>query len=73
MAAIGETFENMGWFQPESHPFDDSGLRAVAHPPLPCGEDDLPLANPLKGAIVLSRTSGIWRMSADRNAADSWR
>jgi hypothetical protein len=28
-------------------------------------EGDLPLPQPLKGAIVLSKTPGIWRMSAD--------
>jgi hypothetical protein len=51
--------------RPEATRSVTAGLRAISASSAVCGEGDLPLPQPLKGAIVLSKTPGIWRMSAD--------
>jgi hypothetical protein len=62
MAAIDETFENMG-FDPKATRSMMAGLLRAISASSAGGEGDLPLPKPLKGAIVLSKTPGIWRMS----------
>ena len=56
MAATGETFEKPG-FRPEATRSVTAGLRAISASSAVCGEGDLPLPKPLKGAIVFSKNA----------------